>query len=324
MKDYFEIAIASITIRFQTNHQSDIDCLERLFLYHTNTNNMPYKAGQVVHNVIITSSNKPFDLPKDIVPVYEGFVSAEYPVTMVWHNSMVMNENFIIVGNDILIRHIPESNLTVCYLQEKKNRFRKSHRPLLNIYIFLLIHNILSMYGKYSIHSACVAKNGLAYLFSGKSGSGKTTISTMLSRADFSYMGDDLAFISRNEKGEIVVDSFLCNAKIAHENLKSKKLEKEIIDVIKEYDFTYSYHQKLGAIFRLQRNYSNEASILQPLSHVNMYTWLLQSGNNIKMQYKPQLWLDICEQATALPAYDMFFSNKEYFKSEILNDVINK
>jgi len=321
-KDYFEIVIAGITIRFQTDHQSDIDCLEGLFLYHKNTNNMPYEAGKIIHNVIITSSSEQFDLPKDVASVWEGFVSAECPIAMVWHNSTVANENFITVGKDILIHHIPESKLTACYLQEKKNTFRKSHRPILNIYIFLLIHNILSMYGKYSVHSACVAKNGLAYLFSGKSSNGKTTISTILSRAGFDYMGDDLAFISRNEKGEIVVDSFLCNAKIVNENLKSKKNEKDIIDVIKEYDFTYSYHQKLGAIFKLQRNYSSEISTLKSLSQEDVYTWLIHSGNNIKMQYNPQLWLDVCEQATTLPSYNMLFGNKEYFNPEILNDVI--
>jgi len=285
---------------------------------------MPYEAGKFIHNVIISSSSEKFDLPKDVVPVYEGFVSAECPIAMVWYNSMIANENFITVGNDILIHHIPESKITTCYLQEKKNIFLKSYRPLLNIYIFLLIHNILSMYGKYSIHSACVAKNGLAYLFSGKSGNGKTTISTILSRAGYDYMGDDLAFISRNEKGEIVVDSFLCNAKIAYEDLKSKKLEKEIIDVIKEYDFTYSYQKKLGAIIKLQRNHSSRTSTLSPIVQANAYTWLIQSGNNIKMQYSPQIWLDICEQATTLPTYNLLFGNKEYFNPEILNDVINK
>ena len=321
-KDYFEIVIAGITIRFQTDHQSDIDCLERLFLYHKNTNNMPYEAGKIVHDVIITASSKRLDLPKDVVSVCEGFVSNEYPVDMVWYNSMVTSENFITVGNDILIHHIPESKLTTCYLQEKKNIFRKPRIPILNIYIFLLIHSILSMYEKYSIHSACVAKNGLAHLFLGKSGYGKTTISNLLGKAGFDYMGDDLTFISRNEKGEIVVDSFLCSAKIAHENLKSKKLEKKVIDVIKEYNFTYSYHQKLGSIYRLQQNYSSKVSALTPISQANAYTWLIRSGNNIKMQYNPQLWLDICEQATALPSYNLLFGNKEYFNSEIINNII--
>jgi len=316
-KDYFEIVIAGITIRFQTAHQSDIDCLEGLFLYHKSTNDMPYEKGKIVHNVIFSSER--FCLPKNVVPEWEGVGNTEYGITAVWYNSKVAHENFIAVGKDILIHHIPEKNLSVCYLAEKKKLFRKfRHRPKLNIYIFLLIHNILSMYGKYTIHSACAAKNGLAYLFLGKSGYGKTTISTLLGKAGFDYMGDDLAFISRDENGEIVVDSFLCNAKIVNET-ETQNLEKNVVDVIKEYNFSYSYRRKLGAIFELQQNYLSEKSTLNPLSQVDVYTLLIHSGNNIKMQYNPQLWLDICEQAVTLPCYNLLFGDKKYFNSEILN-----
>lgn len=322
-KDYFEveIVIAGITIRFQTDHQTDVDCLNGLLLYHKNTNNIPHEAGKMVHNIVITSSSKQFDLPKDIVPIWEGFVSTEYPIAMVWHNSKVANENFITVGKDILIHHIPESRLTNCYLKEEKNIFGKSQRPILSIYLFLLIHSILSMYGKYSIHSSCVAKNGLAYLFLGKSGAGKTTISTTLGRVGFDYMGDDLTFISRNKSGEIIAEPLLFAAKIVDEKV-TKKLKKDNIDVIKDYDFTYSYQQRLGAIFLLQKTPSRNSSILQPVTQGEVYGWLMNSGNNIKMQYNPQLWLDVCEQAATLSSYNMIFGNKEYFNPEILNNVI--
>ncbi|MDR2146168.1 MAG: hypothetical protein LBE91_06900 [Tannerella sp.] len=321
-KDYFEIVIAGITIRFQTAHQSDTDCLERLFPYHKDTNVMPYEKGGTVHDIIF--SNGHFDLPEDIVPVWKGFINTEYHIGTVWYNSKAANESFIAVGRDILIHHIPGENLSACYLAEKKNLFGKSHRPKLNIYVFLLIHSILSMYGKYSLHSSCVAKNGLAYLFLGKSGNGKTTVSTLLGKAGFDYMGDDITFISRDETGELCMDSFLYAAKIVNENAKTNRVVKDIVDVIKIHQFTPLYHQKLGAIFLLRRDFSNKTSALQPVSQGSVYTRLIQSGNHIQMQYNPQLWLDICGQATTLPCYNLIFGNKDYFDPGIFNDVINK
>ena len=316
----FEIVIAGITIRFQTDHQSDIDCLERLFLYHKNTET--YEGEKIIHNVIINSSSKKFNLPVDIEPVLEGFASNEYNIQTIYYNSKIAKENYVTIGKDICIHHIPEEKLTTCFLQEKKNTFRKSHRPLLNIYIFLLIHNILSMYGKYSVHSACVAKNGFAYLFLGKSGYGKTTISTLLGKAGFDYMGDDLTFISRDENGEIVVDAFLHSAKIVNEKETNNDVIKNIVDVIREYNFAYSYRQKLGAIFLLKRDYINKKSTLQLSSQADAYASLIHSGNHIKMQYNPKLWLDICEQVTSQPCYSFNFANKEYFNLEIFNNII--
>ena len=283
---------------------------------------MPYEAGKIVHRVMITSAVEPFDLPQNAVSSWEGFVSAGCPVAMVWHNSTVADEVFITIGEDILIHHMPESKITACYLREKKSADNKLHRPALHLYVFLLIHNILSMYDKYCIHSACVAKNGFAYLFLGKSGQGKTTLSNLLSNAGFDYMGDDLTFISRNETGEIVVDSLLCAAKIV-KDAPEGNLEKNIVDVIGKHHYTCAYRRKLGAVFMLHRSRENESHIRPTASQGSIYGELIHSGNNIKMQHHPQRWLDICEQAATLPAYDMFFGNKEYFNPGIFNTVIN-
>jgi len=46
--NHFEIVIMEITIRFQTNYQSDIDCLKRVVLCYKNTNNMSYKTGKLI------------------------------------------------------------------------------------------------------------------------------------------------------------------------------------------------------------------------------------------------------------------------------------
>ncbi|MDR3219614.1 MAG: hypothetical protein LBU22_11700 [Dysgonamonadaceae bacterium] len=310
-----DIVIAGIRITFWTDHQSDIDLLAEIFLYHIEKRSNRFNSEKQ-HDVIIASSKEKLGLPENRPLVWSGYINANTPIQ--WYNSVDAPENIITIGDDILIRHIPQRKLTICYLSESNALFLKSHRPRLNNYIFFLIHSILPMYGKYCIHASCVAKEEHAYLFLGKSGEGKTTISAILGGIGFEYMGDDLVFISKDEKEGVMVEAFLSKAKLFNAKFETK----DSIDVIKDNHFNYCYRKELGAILKLQRMYGGKKSILMPASQAEVFVWLMNSGNNIKIQYNQQKWMDICEKASSIPAHTLMFADKEYFDPVIFDTVL--
>jgi hypothetical protein len=72
------------------------------------------------------------------------------------------------------------------------------------------IIEILKYRGLYFLHGACVYGNGRAYLFSGRSGAGKTTAAFNLVRQGFRFVADDSLFLSEHN-GDIVVSPYYTN-----------------------------------------------------------------------------------------------------------------
>ena len=64
-------------------------------------------------------------------------------------------------------------------------------------FIDFMIQYVLTQKGYSIVHSSAVSKNGQSYLFSGRGGSGKTSIAIRLisSNRDFKFMGDDFIII---------------------------------------------------------------------------------------------------------------------------------
>jgi hypothetical protein len=307
--------IAGVRITVWTNHRSDIECLQEMFRYHE-ADDRPDNAEHR-HEVVITSSKERLMMPAGMPLIWSGCTQNTSSVK--WYNPAAgVNGNVILIAEDILVRHLPGRNLTLCCLSETGLRFSKSRRPLLSNYMFFLLHSIASMYGKYCVHAACASKDGYAYLFIGRSGSGKTTISEILGKAGWKYMGDDLVFISQNKDGVITVDSFLSKAKIFNERQTAKKS----VDVIGEWDFHYDYRQPLRCVVKLQRTEASEKSILIPATQPEAFIWILSAGNNIKIQYHPERWMNICEKSSLLPAYTLMFADKKHFDPAVLNTAL--
>jgi hypothetical protein len=128
-------------------------------------------------------------------------------------------------------------------------------------------------------------------------------------------MGDDLVFISLDENGEVIVDAFLSKVKLLNAKLETKNA----IDMIKNQHFAYAYKKKLGAVLNLQQSRASKKSLLLPASQAEAFTWLINAGNNIKIQYHQQQWMDICEKASSLPAYTLMFADKKHFDPAVLD-----
>ncbi|MDR1274356.1 MAG: hypothetical protein LBK12_07385 [Odoribacteraceae bacterium] len=308
------VVIAGIPITFWTGHPSDIGCLKEVFAHHLESDEIP-RDGHRHHEVVITSSRERVSFPANMPLIWEGHV--HNTTSIKWYNDVDEKENVIVVADDILIRHLPERHLTLCHLSESKACFSKSRRPLLSNYLFFLLQSIASMHEKYCVHASCLARDGRAYLFMGQSGSGKTTLSEILGRAGWEYMGDDLVFISQDEAGEIMVDSFLCKAKIFND----RQTEKHAIDMIKEWHFKRAYREKLGYIIKPLRTGATQRSTIIPASRADAFTSLVYAANNIKIQYHRQRWMDICEAASSFPAYTLVFADRKYFDPAIFDTI---
>jgi hypothetical protein len=72
------------------------------------------------------------------------------------------------------------------------------------------ITETLKYCGLYFLHGSCVYGDGKAYLFSGSSGSGKTTAAFNLVRQGFQYVADDSLLMSKQDE-EIVVSPYYTN-----------------------------------------------------------------------------------------------------------------
>lgn len=311
---YNHVIIAGIQLTFWTDHPSDIECINELFAYHIQEGKENKLIPEDTHDIIIASSREKTKPVPTASLRWSGVVNIDTPVK--WYDNSMKDENIIEIGRDVVVKHFAGRKLTICYLYESGKADSKSKRPRLSCFIFFLLHSILSMNGKFCLHASCVSKNDKAYLFLGKSGEGKSTISYILARQGYEYMGDDLVFISKNSDEQIVIDALLCKIK-----LKDKKRDKESIDMIKNDHVAYSYRRQLGGILKLQRTEASEKSSLIPVSGTEVFAWLMGAGNNIIIQYYPELWMEICEKVTALPAFSLLFADKRYFDHNILNSI---
>lgn len=71
----------------------------------------------------------------------------------------------------------------------------------------------------YFLHGACVSRNGRSYLFSGHSGSGKSTAAFNLVRQGFQFVADDSLLLSE-QNGKIAVSPYYTNFHVDAELIK--------------------------------------------------------------------------------------------------------
>ena len=89
---------------------------------------------------------------------------------------------------------------------------------LLDLIFFQPLKFILQEKKLYILHASCAVRNGQGVIFSGKSGSGKSSLALALLRHGFSYLADDKLVI-RSEVGRIQCCVFSSRPKISKRSL---------------------------------------------------------------------------------------------------------
>lgn len=89
-----------------------------------------------------------------------------------------------------------------CIFYEKKEIFSsKSPLLIINFLDFFIRKNIFPLFNNFLIlHTNCVSDGKNTFLISGKAGSGKSTLSLLLSKKNFFYMGDDITPVDYRHK----------------------------------------------------------------------------------------------------------------------------
>ena len=194
------ISIADIVVKFHCK-----EC--RLFLgeIHQNFITKSQKADYYIE--VLTQIPLAF---KKLKPVFRSSKSSKLNEFPEWSISYL--QGHLIIYAPLIIQQL----LTDFYLEivPGSNHWRIYHPisldkeinplpyPLANLlYYYLLLFN-----GGLNMHASAVHKNGKVALFTGSSGSGKSTIANILSKNSFGMIHDDMIFI-KNEKLQYAVHS---------------------------------------------------------------------------------------------------------------------
>jgi hypothetical protein len=86
---------------------------------------------------------------------------------------------------------------------ERRGRIRQSMNPYSVDCVLRIVHTLaLAKQGGFLVHAASAIRNGKAFLFSGVSGAGKTTISR-LAPADATLLTDEISYVRRSGDGYV-------------------------------------------------------------------------------------------------------------------------
>jgi hypothetical protein len=138
----------------------------------------------------------------------------------------------------------------------------------------------------YSFHSAALLSNGVGYLLSGDSGSGKTTSTLNLISAGYKYVSDDVVLLEE-VNGEIIAHSLAKTINVDRdlagrfpdilnkENLPADTGVKMSLDITQLIPDSFIPHLRPDVIIFIKKNLDGNSRIL-PLSQTEVYSRLLK------------------------------------------------
>jgi hypothetical protein len=145
---------------------------------------------------------------------------------------------------------------------------------------------ILKYNSLYSLHSSALYRNGVGYLFSGDSGSGKTTTALGLVAHGFKYASDDVVLLEE-VKGEIIAHSLTSTFNVdrmlgerfpgivKEENLPVKEGAKVTVSIERIVPDSFIPHLRPDVMVFLKIN-SGGKSRINPLSQFEVFNRLLK------------------------------------------------
>ena len=324
------VQITDITIRFESDLESDIRNLNSFFKYHHTD-----PTGKADCTVVLKRQAS-FYMPKDAEMLWQskcqGIVEPEgrlgrrrisvfskldtFGVASCYVSRERGEYYYGLMQDKSWICYRPSDNLVNYVLHRPPSR--KSQLSVNEVAnplsaMPLLIHVLTTINGRFLIHGAAVSIDGKASLFLGKSGSGKSTLSTDLAKQKASFMGDDLVLIYMKD-GVPMVGSLLFPAKL---HIDSDK-EKTNVDVPDAMHTDYCLSAPLAAVYLVHQSGLPTSSV-EPRPSVELLQRLMDASNGMIMQFDKQRWLSEMYEISELVPYFIFhFGDRSTLDTSIL------
>ncbi|MEW6601380.1 MAG: hypothetical protein AB1499_10465 [Nitrospirota bacterium] len=174
-----------------------LQCDQRLYSKISKYLNYFY-AGKLRPNIKPLTYN--LSIKKDPPPVPVTAVASLKAEYMTFYRDGA--DSYYTLHNGSIIRFSPLTGTAEGFI--RKESLNDTARLL--SFIGAPISENLKFNSLYCFHSAALEKNGVGYLFSGDSGSGKTTTTLSLVSAGFKYVSDDVVLLEETDEG-IVANS---------------------------------------------------------------------------------------------------------------------
>ena len=316
MEKSFLTTIADIDILWESDCPSEIEKFNDLFFYHHIEQHDEHKP---LHHIKFVPTWHPLSIDYEMVTKWEGYyVGCFHKENHVnWLYSPASHEDLLVLSDEIWIVHNRAESLTTCYLYCKQADNDIVERPDISDTFIILLHTVMAMYHRYSIHAAAVEINDGACIFVGESGHGKSTLCTDLVNRGAGYLGDDIVFLYSRE-GALYVGSLLFKAKLFPNGIKNHK---DFIDVIERNKGKIILNSPIKKIFYICRS-KKKLSRFKRLDPIETIIRLMRASNNIRMQYDANVWQDLCQDiASVVPYYLFLYGKREFVDINDFTDV---
>jgi hypothetical protein len=217
--------------------------------------------------------NEPPPVPSDTILAFKGL-------------NLTCHRN----GKDIYFTYKDGSVIQLDSISRKiKGLFKKEILSNSTGIFFLIMApfvEILKYQKLYSLHSAALYSNGIGYIFSGESGSGKTTTSLSMVSEGYKYVSDD-AVLLEEINGSIVAHSLYKTFNIDRDTSKLfpdvvkevdipvKKGMKVTVDISEKFPDSFIPYLKPDVLI-FPRITSDDKSQIYPLNQMEVYVRLLK------------------------------------------------
>lgn len=315
MDDQIITTIAGIDIKWISDCKEEIENLRKLLYYHCIST---HDETRHLHCVRYMPAWSRVQLPSDIQTKWNGYYVGCFHIKnyINWMYSPSTKEDYLILSDDIWIIHNREKSLTDCHLYCRKAKDGYVERPEISDTIIILLHTIMAMYNRYSIHAAAIEIEQKAHILIGESGHGKSTLCADLCGMGAGYIGDDIVFLYE-KNGQPYIGSLLFNAKLFPNGLKKHKVH---IDLIKKYGGNIILNTPIKGIYYICRT-KHKLSEIKKLEPIELMVRLIRSSNNIRMQYDADVWQNVCNLiAHNIPYYVFLYGDRKHVSLNLLKD----
>ncbi|MBP3228708.1 MAG: hypothetical protein J6M53_08025 [Bacteroidaceae bacterium] len=301
----FIASIAGVAVKWITDIEEEGESLKKDFFYHITADGGT--AGEDYHEVRFVGTSEDLRLPHDVKEIWRGYYVNSFNEKILWLQSPSEGLDYIKITDEKWLVHNRRAHKTTVFLKRWMEKNGVWKRRGICGDIVLILHTVLAMYNRYSIHAAALESNGKAQVFLGQSGNGKSTLTADMTYQGMNYMGDDLCFLYKKD-GLLHVGALLFKSRHFPKYTKRRKVQ---IDLIEKNKVKGTLNAPVDKLYYIERT-KLKVSYLERTEPMAAVVNLIHACNNCRMQYDVDVWSDLIQfAADSVPFYTFHYGNRE-------------